>query len=536
MMRTTQSSAAPRVIGLGVLFFLCIGCSDSTDPGGTDPFVDQPSTAHVPCIADSECSDDETCRHNLCSLSAPTSPVEYGLLISPPNGAPVPAQRISPQSHSATDADFVVPTVEPIAGTAHDPDGEPAPDGTLVIDPVDAPALSTTQVPIRNGDFEFHLVPGEYRLTYIVDDSEWPRIPLQRRDFSDPPQTIDIQIPHLHQLRIVSGELTREALELLDLLSEPVTGAMIVARGSETGYRSTTAITDDEGRFQLRLPPGDDVFDILISPGPDNQLVPRLSLAEEITPQTTELSLSLGELELDLVTLSLQLDAEPIDDHRVRWRDYRVELHRSLETGQLRITPSIDEDGRAEIEVIAGIYDIEVIAPAGAPWSSTSQQLSLLDLSSAVEIELSARPTIDGFVSTEDGEAVAGALVDITPPESSQPSPPPVHTDPSGRFEFRLDPGDYRASIRPPIASGLPRVDTDFSVTSDTEELNLTPVVPRGFVATGTISTDTGQPLSYTSVNAYRIDEDGQLQLLGDALTTSDGTYGLVFDPQRVHP
>ena len=532
-----QSLTPRRAATLAILMvlLLCAGCSD-TEASTDESHSSSPPRVDAWCVADAECFDDEVCRQGLCSLESSPSSLDYGLILTPPNNSSVPAQRIAPETHPTTGAEFRVHTTSTITGTLQDPSEDPAPDGTLALEPIDAPAPGALQTPVRNGEFELHLVPGEYGLKFIVDDERWPRIHLPPQQFSDATNSLELQVPHLNDLRTVSGELTREALELLDLLSEPVQGAKVVARGVETGYRSTVAVTDEEGQFALRLPPDEETFDVLIEPGPENLLVPRLTFAEEITPQTDELSLSVGELDFDLISASIELSAEPLNDQSIDWEDYRIILHQELDTGELFVTPSIDDDGHVEIELLGGTYVIDIIAPLGAPWSSTREEVTLLDPLSTIEIELTQRQRVTGSISNHIDQSIGEAKVRVEPENGSPPAPPPVYSDADGQFELWLDAGEYRAMIRSPISLGLPYLESSFAITEEQDQLTLSPRFDRSFVATGEIKKTEGEPLSHASLQAFRVDDSEDIQIIGESFTDGDGSFRIVTTPQIAEP
>lgn len=524
------------VLAIALLVLLVSGCPDDGDGDREDGAQPQTILIDTWCASDAECPAQEHCIQGLCSIELPDTSVDYGLVITPPNRSSMPTQRVGVDSRPALDAEVTLEHVDPIDGVVLTPDEEPAPNGTLVIEPGDAPTPAEPQPPVRDGEFETELVAGEYHFTYIVDDRRWPRIPLGTRDISATTTDVQFTVPTLADLRVVTGEITRDVVDLLDLVTEPVPGAEIAAVGVDTGFRSTVAISDEDGEFILRLPPGEDRFDVLVSPGPDTPLVPHLSFSEEITATTDDISISIGEFELDTASLSLQLAVESVDDHSPQWADYRVNIRRSLALGELLVTPSLDESGHAEIDLLLGTYDIEVITPPGSPWSGASTEVDIVAGSSPVALELPARQHVEGTVTDHTGEDLESARITVESMDSNRRPPPPVYSDASGQFEVWLDPGEFRATVQPPSASGLPRIQAPLTVSDNEESTPLTIEIPRGFVATGVLHTSRGEPISHATVRAYQSGENGERRIIGETLSDAGGAFRLLLSPQLVAP
>ncbi len=511
---------------LGCCAVLALATACPASPTDNQPADGPMATLDSQCVADGECPDDERCVAGLCSIEANTDVLRYGLHINPSNSSPVPAQQLDIESRPLLDAAVQARVIERVEGEITTTDGEPAPGGTLMIDPVDRDASASQQI-VRDGVFSLHQLPGRYSLTYIVDDDRWPRLPLGEYEISGAETVLELEIPQFQELRTVSGQLERTALELLDVLAEPVEDAEIVARASDTGHRSQFATTDENGEFVLHLPPGSDDFDVIVRPTRDNQIVPRATFPGEIDGASDSVSLSLGELDLELATLAIDVDTSSQPDLEPDWRDMRVEIQRSVDLGELLITPPID-DGQIDTSVPLGDYEIEIIPPADSPWSSASRQISLTDSILPEVIELPARPRVEGRVTGPDGQSIGGVRVDIVALGNSEVRPEPVYTDLDGRFVTWLNPGDYRVVSRPPVDTGLPQVDRTIEVRDNGAEVDIE--IPRGLIATGQLTTDAGDSVAYATVTA--VDDDGQR--IARSQTDSSGVYRLVLPPSIV--
>ncbi len=514
--------ATAALVAVTALF----GCPEATE----SPVLPlQAEPLDVQCEADSQCSDDEICVEGLCSLEPPGGDLEYGIILRPGQGQAIPTQVVDVATRPVLDAETFAEEAGVVSGELMTTDSAPAPDGTLVASPLDSSLLPGFQSPVRSGQFEIHLPAGEYRLTYIVDDAQWPRIPLGTHQLAQDSNALDLTIPTFSELRTVTGELSYEVLDLLDLLSEPIEGAEVVAQSPGSGHRSQVATTDEEGEFELHLPPGDDVFDVLVSPGPDNPVVPTVAFDSEIDNGTGDISLSVGELDLlDLVTATVEVIAQPIDDRSPDYRDYRLDIERPLTLGLLRLTPSIGEDGLVNIDLLPGSYDIEITPPPGAPWGPVSESTNLLDSLTSITVELPARHRVQGTVVDDNSAPLANARVQIIAADVDGVAPPASYTDEDGAFEFWLDPGDYELFVRPPVSTALPLHRLEFSISAADSDLGLDVQLNRGFIATGMIRTPDGQALSHAAVEVFIDGEEPPLPV-GFDVTDSNGTYRIAL-------
>lgn len=513
-----------RLLGIAALVAVAtfLSCSESVEsplPPDGEPLASQ-------CTADAECADDEFCLHGLCGVEPEHSEFEYGIVIRPPERSVFPPQVVDADLRPVVGADVSARASQVISGELSTTDGEAAPNGTIVANSTQPSLLPEIQRPVRGGEFELHVPSGDYRLTYIVDDDRWPRIPLDVHDLSDDTAPIALTIPTFQELRTVTGELTREPLEIVGLLSEPVEGAEVVARATTSEHRSQVAVTDENGEFALHLPPGDDDFDVLVSPGPDNPVVPYATFDTEIEAATDDVSLSLGELDFDLLSVSLEMSAESVPGHSPDWPAYRADFHQSVDVGDLLVTPVLDDDGTADVELVPGSYDIEITPPPAAPWGSAAETIDSLDTVSTVDIELPLRSRVHGTVIDHRGEPVAHARLRVEPETGSDLAPPAVYTDGDGGFELWLDSGDYNLTVRPPASTALPRHRESFSIDAD-DEVSIDVQLRRGFVATGRIQASDGTPLSRGSIEIF--DDDGESSpTIDDGITGDDGSYRIV--------
>lgn len=497
------------------------------------PIADDPvEPVEVPgaCAADSECPGTEICLSSICSVEPPEGLIDYGLIITPPRSSGVARQVISVQSLPLRDAEIIVDATDRVFGEIQLTNGEPAPDGTVIAQPESGDLYQGIQTPLRDGHFEIHLPPGAFRFLLVIDDSRWPRLYFEAEEFPLENSELTLEIPQFHELRTITGEISRELLGgPLDLLSEPVEGAIVTALGTGSQFRATEAVTDEDGHFQLRLPPGEERFDILIAPGPDNLFIPYASFSEAIEETTTEVSLSLGEWLLDLVPLSLELLTETISGEEPNWSDYRVNIRRSLGLGELLLTPEVDDQGRIETDILSGSYDIEIITPPGDPWSSATTQTGLLDGLTGLEVELESRHQLSVSAVSAHGQPVVDTRTTIARTPDLNFVEQASRSDGAGQFSIWVDPGDYRIALFPSSASGLPRHHQDIIFPADTEDSALTIELESPMVVTGQLSTDAGEVVSATTIEAFQIGPGGEPMIISKGRSRADGSFRMVL-------
>ena len=516
------------IIALAAVLIAAISCAELQDDNtqSDNEFSPVGSELDARCIADGECSGDRICVEGLCSIEPPAEQIGYGLKLLPGTTSGVPRQQLSVQQQPAVGADFVAHTTDVATGEITTSDGEPLPNATLIAMSEQRPDVQI-QRPVRDGEFELHIPPGDYALTLVVDDDRWPRLDLGSVTVEDEPPAPTFEVPTLEQFPVVTGELTRDALELLDILTEPVDGADIVARSTDSDALSQFATTDDDGQFELRLPDDDETYDVEIFPGDDNPLVPRATFEQEITPGIDSVELSLGELDLELLELSLQVSADPDVDHAdIDYSDLRVQARQSVDLGELLVVPELDDDGSAELDLPLGSWDIDVSTAPGTPFAGASEQASLLDTGSDVQLELPPRLTTEGRVTDEEGDELEGVRIKPRDLETGE-ALPAVRSDEAGQFAFYADPGDYELTFKPPASAALPTVLKQFTVEDESTEIDA--AIPYGFVATGTVQTPEGTPLADTGVRAVTDTTD---RSIADATTDTDGRFRLIVPPE----
>ena len=217
---------------------------------------------------------------------------------------------------------------------------------------------------------------------------------------------------------------------------------------------------------------------------------------------------------------------------------------------------TVNEQGIAKLDLLPGTsgneraYDIRVIPPAQSMYRGhcrsnvpvTAGPGTLLD------VVLKRRPLHKGRVRSADGLPVPQVTVKATrqpggPTDCASPSQGTTYTvtEFDGRFEMRLEPGNYQFDYEPAPGSPAPRL-TDFSVSvddSDDPEVDADPDVvnlPRGALVEGVVKDVTGDPIARALVRIFQprcttaeVCRDLPPHLLAETLTDDKGLFRVVM-------
>jgi hypothetical protein len=367
-----------------------------------------------------------------------------------------------------------------------------------------------TQEFLGGEGFGLYLKPDKIYDVYVHPSSGDPQVfpPFHaRRSFTvggDPehPYTTkwEIRLPDPSEYLRVSGRVVMSTSS-----PEPIIGAKVFARAPATGETSTTAYTDDEGWFELLVQPPDaddkgllkaPAYEVHVRPSDANPMVPQVIAAEEmIFAEDLELEpLEVGYLGPPAaVTLAVQdptglFLAERLGDTVVR-------VSGEIGKGTMIVEDVVDGAGVVAFELPAGEYIVSAMPPAAGDLALLQQPLSVAPDRVAVTsaLRLALRPELSGWVLSPDASPVAGAEVTaIFTGKGSYPTTSPLPersfittTDGDGAYDLRLDPGQYRIIVDPPVVSGLPRHIEHYVFVTSSEQRTFwldKPVVVSGTV------------------------------------------------------
>jgi hypothetical protein len=153
-----------------------------------------------------------------------------------------------------------------------------------------------------------------------------------------------------------------------------------------------------------------------------------------------------------------------------------------------------------------------------------------------LQFTLAPRVSVGLRVRSSGGDAVARASVELTrvgdvdgvvePALAAAQAAFVGEADDSGRVSLSVDPGRYRISIAPPRGSDVPAYSALLVVDDD---VNRTITLPAARVLAGALVNDRGGAVggAWVRVYAQLVDEGGRALLLGEAVSSSDGSFAV---------
>jgi hypothetical protein len=398
--------------------------------------------------------------------------------------------------------------------------------------PVDARVTFTgrTRIPTRGTVATLHLsstatigvalLPDVYDLRVVPDRADLAPLVVRGWDVrpGDDVARRELQLPA--RFRGLQGRVTLRTQH-----SVPVAGVVLEARGMTTGLVSSTAESDADGGYALRLPESEDVwFEVrAVVPGALRfAYVGRVFLGTLDAERSRRFDVALEDAEPDLVgAVSLAVvGASP--DGAVPVRDALVTLTASSAhpSRQLTVSARTAEKGLsklvgapvgAPIPLLAGVYVVHVRPPANAEHAPLDATLDLSALGPGVILErqlvLDAKRAVVGRVASALGTPLAGATVRLErEDEDGVPTSVVVVTDADGHFSARVAPGHHVVVVGPPggVAIDEPLAPTAFSVEvgPEAEDLGTFNLAPARLVR-GRARTVDGAPLARAEVEIF---------------------------------
>ena len=388
--------------------------------------------------------------------------------------------------------------------------------------------------------------------------------------------TWEVSLPDPSEYLRISGKVV-----LSESCPDPVSGAKVFARAPATGETSTSALTDEDGWFEILVQPpeADDkgllkapAYEVHVRPSEVNPVVPQIVAAAEVVFSEDQ---DLGLLEVgymgapSAVTLAVQDPSGLFLSDRLG--DTVVRVSGEIGKGTVIVEDVVDDTGVVLFALPPGDYIVSVMPPAAGDLALLQQPLSVgVDRPEVTgALRLSQRPELSGWVLSPDGSMVSGAEVTaIFTGKGAYPTTSPLPerrfittTDAEGAYLLPLDPGQYRIIADPPVVSGLPRrIEHYVFVTSSVQRTILLdkPVVVSGTVeayppidAAGNVEAeiaagadgDSGAPRSITpttpllapdvKVEIYLHDPDAEpedpLPPVAEGFTDDTGSYLLIL-------
>ncbi|MEL7368947.1 MAG: hypothetical protein AAFN74_08565, partial [Myxococcota bacterium] len=334
-----------------------------------------------------------------------------------------------------------------------------------------------------------------------------------------------------------------------------ISGATVQAFGEVTGLKSTSAITDADGNFEIILPTSPDLdLNVILEATPAETPTPAWSHRQSIGASVDRtLFVPIAEVDeaddvlqnASLQVLGVDSTGEPVPlfgaavtmtataagADRTQWFQLSG---RTDNEGQLRIEK--DDRDLAEFPIIRSRYQVEIVPSAASIYARTS---TIVDYASSVaqpdrQVSLRERPLVSGTVESRQRQLpVPQAILRFYRTSLASNDQFQTSTDSEGRFSIRLDAGSYVVVVEPPSArpgeEALPVYDIPVEVgTASTQDLN-TLLIPAGVVMQGFIEGDVNDVVPNATVDIYRSVLNVGNVRIGRAVTDERGQFQVVL-------
>lgn len=331
----------------------------------------------------------------------------------------------------------------------------------------------------------------------------------------------------------------------------PLTG-MVVEALTDQGLRTNLGVPDEQGNVFLKLPvtiladDGDGMvfpksLSIIIRPTDSNVRLPSVQYddvsLQELDPSSPDLGTFYTGDVPDVRSVSglvLSRSGQPVGNCQLRFSAL------GIGNGTYQITLEADAEGAFSTTLPEGHYTVLAVAGLEHDVGLRAQELDVGLDTGSVSVVLDSRLRLSGRVVDPDGYGVAQAVVrasrvtDWNGVDDGVSRSFDTMCDDQGRFELRVDTGNYDLSIVPPTSSGLPRLALN-KVLVSTDDVDLpttSTTLPHAEVIKGHVFNHAGSPMCSVTIDAYSSDEKSSV-LIGQGVsgTGSDscnGAYSVV--------
>ncbi len=304
-----------------------------------------------------------------------------------------------------------------------------------------------------------------------------------------------------------------------------VAGMRVLLRDAARRQRSSSAITDAEGRFELLVDAAAGEVEVAFSshdaanPAPSGQLRQRFDLMK--LRKKEQMEVELGDLILGLPLSLVEAQLPVRDAQGLPVIGARVTAQRALPSPQscelsaggkvvqqplfedLRLSAEghTDVEGKAMLQVVAGAWNVSVTPPATSAAARVKSASVALSAGPAAAIACDVRRAFTGQLVGPDQAPMAGARMRIGAIQAdageAAATVVEVLTDTDGAFHARLDPGRYAVVAEPAADAGLARALLRvIEVAADHDLPAQKLVMPAPAVLVGRVLGPDGAPLS----------------------------------------
>lgn len=419
------------------------------------------------CATAADCGQGQVCSNFRCTAAEQASG-RVALELRPPPGSPYArTQHLDLDLEDGAALSVALPVPTELEALVLDSQGAPVAADLLIFGARRIPGreLEVSQfVTAQDRRTILRLPEGEYLARILPLDPELPG--LEVRGFTVRARnelvTKEFRLPARYR-RLYGHVMSSVSSD------RKVPGVEVRAIAEWSGLASTTAITDAEGRYEIRLPETTDTFFRLIATPPAElqpawsfERVVRVDLGQdrdhaiELEPAGDAVR---GLARVRVLGLSAEGSPHPLRNATVTLtssvsRLYEPPIHRLAGTTDADGVLVVEWDGapRTEVTLLKTIYSVEVSPPPSAPFAKRRTTLDFTGASLSfvvdAQVVLSPRTRVQGSLSSEIGRPVPGARIELEP-LGGHVRPSEAETDAAGRFSVELDPGRYLMVARP---------------------------------------------------------------------------------------
>lgn len=424
-------------------------------------------------------------------------------------------------AHRADAGELVLQRAAVVAGRLVEEGGPPVEGGrlTVVVLSTSNQWETSTATALSNASGAFEIAdapPGRVRVHAGLTDErrsnavELELAPGERRD------GIELVVPVYEAADAISGVV-------LDPAGAPVERARVHVRGrTASGTSTSTARTDDRGRFRVQVKPGS-VIDVEAM-DEAGELAP--ATRKELGPGAHGLVMQLGHgtlFELAVVDDS----GVPVEEYA--WQMWVQEGNTTTTSASQKSAPRAG--GIARLRADPRPFTVDVRAAGYEP--ARTETIDPAALPSRIEVRMARLPSIRGRV-TAGGAGVAGAEVTLLEPVGEQTvahagdlrlvawpaaGAKRVSTDAEGRFTLRID-RSAAWLVRAQASGFAAAVAGPFDVLAGTPEREVEIALVRGGAIEGSVRAADGHTIANALVAASRADGHARSQR-----TDGDGAF-----------
>lgn len=530
----TRPLPSSRLVSLAALLLLSGAC------GVID--VNEPASAGGACAQDSDCIAGLKCYQQRICVAKDVPPTPVVLRLTPPADSGLLVEQfdfVLDGASQATPVKLVLTNPAIVRGTLTqhgNPLAESIP-GTLIATvpaAVDGRDLSYTATSFavqkrfpgtdQAHGYELRVQPGQtYSLVFWPESKDIP-------PFYPEPITVNgniadwkLELPGLAQLLHVSGQIV--------LAGQPLAGLRVALEDKQGRVRSTLAVTDASGSFELLVDPAAPSGVLHLEPAVAKDALPRGRLS--VLPDLYKASLknapiALGTLDLgdSAVAVPVQVRVQGVNGAKVPGA--LVTVSRVLQgvkkagakkddntaTGlEISVTGHADGDGVFSTLMAPGPLAVTVVPPP----KSASAVLHWAGVFPGGElvVHCPGRLPVQGKVHDFAAREIDDAHVTLRRVGASGLSDASVVSDDQaiaavidghGGFSTLVDPGSYDVWVEPSKTSGLPRVlAARIDVAADSVPAPLTLVLPPPMVLAGSVRSAYGKPVAGVLIDVLTV-------------------------------